>query len=109
MPSASTYISYAMIIVLIVVFYFLLIRPQKKQEKKDKAMRASLMNGDRVCTIGGIIGRVVSVTEETVTIETSANRARLKLYKWAIRTKITKDEQPIDEGDKKSSKEKEDK
>ena len=50
------------------------------------------MTGDRICTIGGIIGRVVAVTEETITLETTSNHTRLKMYKWAIRNKIEKDD-----------------
>ena len=83
---------YGMIILLIVLFYVLLIRPQRKREKADQAMRNSIMTGDRICTIGGIIGRVVAVTEETITLETTSNHTRLKMYKWAIRNKIEKDD-----------------
>lgn len=96
MPSVQQYLYYGMIIVLIVLFYFLLIRPQKKREKADQAMRNSIMTGDRVCTIGGIIGRVVAVTEETITIETTNNRTRLKMYKWAVRNKIEKEDSAND-------------
>lgn len=91
MPSASTYAYYGMLILLIVLFYILMIRPQRKRDKADRAMRNALMTGDRVCTIGGVIGRVVAVTDETVTIESTSNHTRLKMYKWAIREKIEKD------------------
>ena len=92
MPSVQKYLYYGMIILLIVLFYVLLIRPQRKREKADQAMRNSIMTGDRICTIGGIIGRVVAVTEETITLETTSNHTRLKMYKWAIRNKIEKDD-----------------
>lgn len=92
MPSVQQYLYYGMIILLIVLFYVLLIRPQRKREKADQAMRNSIMTGDRICTIGGIIGRVVAVTEETITLETTSNHTRLKMYKWAIRNKIEKDD-----------------
>ncbi|MDO5547412.1 MAG: preprotein translocase subunit YajC [Eubacteriales bacterium] len=108
MPSVQQYLYYGMIIVLIVLFYVLLIRPQKKREKADQAMRNSIMTGDRICTIGGIIGRVVAVTEETITIETTNNRTRLKMYKWAIRSKIEKEDLANDSKVKKESKEGED-
>ena len=92
MPSVQQYLYYGMIILLIVLFYVLLIRTQRKREKADQAMRNSIMTGDRICTIGGIIGRVVAVTEETITLETTSNHTRLKMYKWAIRNKIEKDD-----------------
>ncbi len=96
MPAAQSYVSWGMIIILIVAFYLLLIRPQKKREKLDKAMRDALVPGDRICTIGGIIGRVISIGEETITIETSSNHTRMKVYKWAIRNQVTEDDQTID-------------
>ena len=92
MPDASAYLSFVPLLLLIVLFYFLLIRPQRKREKADQAMRNSIMTSDRICTIGGIIGRVVAVTEETITLETTSNHTRLKMYKWAIRNKIEKDD-----------------
>jgi preprotein translocase subunit YajC len=108
MPSAQQYLYYGFIILLLVLFYFLLIHPQRKREKADKAMRDSIMTGDRICTIGGIIGRVVAVTEETITIETTNNRTRLKMYKWAIRNKIEKEDLAKDSKSKaKDSKESE--
>ena len=54
-----------MLVALVAVFYFFMIRPQKKQEKKDAEMRGALQVGDEVTTIGGIIGKVVSIKEDT--------------------------------------------
>ena len=65
-------------------FYFFMIRPQKKQEKEINEMRNSLSVGDEVTTIGGIIGKVVSIREETVLIETSHDRTKIRLLKSAI-------------------------
>ena len=78
--------SIGMIVVLFVVFYFFMIRPQKKQEKKDNEMRESLAVGDEVTTIGGIIGRVVSIKDETCVIETSRNCTRIRILKSAVKT-----------------------
>lgn len=89
MPGAEAYLSFVPIILLIVLFYFMLIRPQRKRDKADKEMRESIVVGDRVCTIGGIIGKVVSVGEDDLVIETSGNR--MKMYKWSVRSKIEKD------------------
>lgn len=92
MPSASTYASVLPIVLLIVLFYFLLIRPQKKQEKKDKAMRDSLVVGDHICTIGGIVGKVVKIDEDELVLETSGG-TRMRFKKWAIRAVTTEQEE----------------
>ena len=99
--NSQSYMSWGMIILLIVLFYVLMIRPQKKREKQDKMMRDALTPGDRICTIGGIIGRVISIGEETITIETSSNHTRMKVFKWAIRSQVTNDDQVIDHTKKK--------
>jgi preprotein translocase subunit YajC len=65
-------------------FYFFMIRPQKKQEKEINDMRNNLSVGDEVTTIGGIIGKVISIRDETVLIETSHDRTKIRLLKSAI-------------------------
>ena len=75
-----------MIIVLFVALYFFMIRPQKKQEKKDAEMRDSLAVGDEVTTIGGIIGKVVSIKGETFVLETTREKTKIRFLKGAIRT-----------------------
>lgn len=92
MPGASAYASVLPIVLLIVLFYFLLIRPQKKQEKKDKAMRDSLVVGDHICTIGGIVGKVVKIDEDELVLETSGG-TRMRFKKWAIRAVTTEQEE----------------
>ena len=72
------------IILVFVVFYFLLILPQKKQEKKQRAMIDALVPGDEVVTIGGIYGNVVSVKDDTLVIETSADKTKLKIAKSSV-------------------------
>lgn len=69
-----------------IVFYFFLIRPQKKQEKEAAQMRDSLQVGDEVTTIGGIIGRVVSIKDETFTLETSRDRTKMRFLRSAIKS-----------------------
>ena len=71
---------------LLVVFYFFMIRPQKKQEKKDAEMRDSLQVGDEVTTIGGIIGKVVSIKGETFVLETTKDKTKIRFLKGAIRS-----------------------
>ena len=75
--------------VLIVVFYFLLIRPENKKKKALNEMRSALAVGDEVTTIGGIVGRVVHIKDDLVTLETSEDRVRVQIARWAISTKGT--------------------
>ena len=76
------------IIILVVMFaamYFLMIRPQKKQEKQVNEMRNNLQVGDEITTIGGVIGKIVSIKEETITIETSHDRTKIRFLRSAVR------------------------
>ena len=82
----STLGSVGMLLVVVVVFYFFMIRPQKKQEKKDAEMRDSLAVGDEVTTIGGIIGKVVSIKGETFVLETTKDKTKIRFLKGAVRT-----------------------
>ena len=66
------------------LLYFMIYRPQKKQEKKDAAMRAALEIGDQVTTIGGIVGRVVAIKDDTFVLETGADRVKIRFIKNAI-------------------------
>lgn len=84
--SGGGWLSIAMIAVLFVALYFFMIRPQKKQEKKDAAMRDALQVGDEVTTIGGIIGKVVSIKGETFVLETTKDKTKIRFLKGAIRT-----------------------
>lgn len=78
--------SIIMLVLLLLVFYFMLIRPENKRKKEAEQMRSGLKKGDRVTTIGGIIGKIVKVDEDTIVIETSEDRVRLELTKWAVST-----------------------
>ena len=75
-----------MIAVLLLVFWLFMIRPQKKQQQKDDAMRDSLMVGDEVTTIGGIIGKVISIKGETFVLETTRDKTKIRFLKAAIRS-----------------------
>ena len=68
----------------LVVFYFLLIRPKQKRDKAIKSMRSSLKPADEVVTIGGIVGKITKVTDDTVTIEVGADKTRITVEKWGI-------------------------
>ena len=80
----------------IVILYFFMSRSQKKQEKAQNDMRNNLQVGDEITTIGGIIGRVVSIKEETVTIETSHDRTKIRILRTAVRTVDVKAEDAQD-------------
>ena len=79
-----------------VVIFILMRIPQKKQEQKDAAMRDSLAVGDEVTTIGGIIGKVVSIKDETCVIETSRDCTKIRILKSAISRVDVKAEDSID-------------
>ena len=83
--TTESYISLLFTLALmLVLLYFMIYRPQKKQEKKDAAMRAALEIGDQVTTIGGIVGRVVAIKDDTFVLETGADRVKIRFIKNAI-------------------------
>ena len=75
-----------MLVAMFAIFYFMIIRPENKKKKKTEEMRNSLSLGDEITTIGGIIGKIVQITEDTITFETGEDRVRLQTKKWAIST-----------------------
>ena len=85
MEGASS--SIIMLVVLIAVFYFMLIRPENKRKKKAQEMRDSLKKGDTITTIGGIVGKIISVKEDEIVIETGADRTKLTMKKWCVQAK----------------------
>ena len=87
------------LILIVVLMYFMLIRPQKKKQKEEKQMRESLRVGDELTTIGGVCGRVVSIKDDTITIETGADRTKMQFKKWAIQSVDTKHDAPADDDD----------
>ena len=82
------------IVAMIAIFYFFMIRPESKKKKKLAEMRSSLSVGDTITTIGGILGKVVHVDEEKITFETSEDRVRLQITKWAVSTVGKATEEP---------------
>ena len=74
-----------MIVAMIAVFYFFMYRPQKKQEKETNNMRNNLAVGDEITTIGGIIGKIVSIKDETVVIETTGSSTKIRILRSAVR------------------------
>ena len=74
-----------LMLVFIAIFYFLVYLPQKKQEKEVAKMRDNIQIGAEISTNGGILGRVVKIKDDIVTIETGSDKNKLKIFKWAIR------------------------
>ena len=78
------YTGIIMIVLLFVVFYFFLIRPENKKKKQLQQMRSALKVGDQVTTIGGLVGKVVSIKDDMITFETGEDRVRIQVMRWAI-------------------------
>ena len=86
------------LVIMVALFYFMLIRPQKKKEKADRQLRASLQPGDKIVTIGGFTGRILTIKDDEVTFETGAAKTRLTIKKWAIQTREGPEvEAPVEE------------
>lgn len=81
------------LVIIFVVFYFFLIRPENKRKKQLNEMRSNISLGDEIVTIGGIMGKVVQVTEDTITFETGEDRVRMQVTKWAISTNVREEKQ----------------
>ncbi len=81
----GSWITIILMVLMLVMLYFVIIRPQKKQEKEIQQMLNNLAVGDMITTIGGIIGEVVSIKDDTVLIETSRDRTRLRMLRSAIK------------------------
>ena len=79
--------AYIWIVATFAIFYLLLIRPQQKREKKERIMRNSLEAGDHIVTIGGIVGKIISVKEDEIVIQTGADRTKLTMKKWCVQAK----------------------
>ena len=101
--------SMIMIVALMAVMYFFMIRPENKRKKQAQNMRDSLKKGDMITTIGGIVGKIVMVNPNTIVIETSDDRVRMELTKWAVsQTGVQTGDQPAaDKKDKKAEKKEE--
>ena len=84
-PAMSGISTIIMLVAMLAIFYFFMYRPQKKQEKETNDMRNALTVGDEITTIGGIIGKIISIKDETVVIETSGERTKIRILKSAIK------------------------
>ena len=83
-----------MLVAMVGIFYFFMIRPERKKKKALQEMRDSLSVGDTITTIGGIIGKVVSMSDDKLTFETSEDRVRIQVARWAVSTVGKATEEP---------------
>lgn len=78
-----------MLVVMVAIFYFMLIRPENKRKKEAEQLRSGVKVGDKITTIGGIVGTVVNVKDDKFVVETGADQVRIELCKWALSTNDT--------------------
>ena len=88
-PAGGLMSTVIMLAMMLGIFYFMLIRPENKRKKEAEQMRSSVKTGDKITTIGGIVGTVVNVKEDKIVIETSSDQVRLEMTKWAISSNET--------------------
>lgn len=81
-----------LLVVFIAIFYFMIIRPENKKKKEAENLRNALKVGDKITTIGGIVGKICDLKDDKLVIETSADRVRMELMKWAVMTNNTAEE-----------------
>ena len=82
----GSYTGIIVLVVMMIVFYIFLIRPENKKKKKAEEMRNNLSVGDKITTIGGMVGRIVDISGDLITFETGEDRVRIQVTKWAIST-----------------------
>ena len=78
-----------MLVLMVAIFYFMLIRPENKRKKEAEQLRSSIKVGDKITTIGGIVGTVVDIKSDKFVMETGADQVRIELCKWALSTNDT--------------------
>lgn len=100
-----------MIVVMIAIMYFMLIRPENKKKKAAEEMRAGLKVGDVITSIGGVVGTICAVKDQTIVVETGADRVRIEFTKWAVSSKGTQttEEAVAEKEEKKDKKDKKEK
>ena len=87
--AGGSWVSIIFLVVMIAVMYFVMIRPQRKQQKQEAKMRSELQIGDEIITIGGIYGRVVSLKDDSIVIESSGDRSKIQISRSAVSQNLT--------------------
>ena len=100
-PASSLVSMLPMLLIMVALFYFMLIRPENKRKKEAEQLRSAVKSGDKITTIGGIVGTVVDVKSDSFVIETSADQVRMELMKWALSTNETAEQAAKEEAKKK--------
>lgn len=85
----SMLVTVGWLVIMVVIMYFLMIRPQRKKQKEEKQMRENLQVGDEIVTIGGIYGRVISLKEDTIVIESKSDHSKITIARWALQSNLT--------------------
>lgn len=85
----GSYTFLLMLVALFAVMYFMVIRPENKKKKEQEALRNSLHKGDKITTIGGIMGKIVDIKDDKIVIETGEDQVRMELQKWSVMTNHT--------------------
>jgi preprotein translocase subunit YajC len=88
LAGAGNWMSMLVLIVPLALMYVILIVPQKKKEKKLRETIAGAVVGDQITTIGGLTGKIVNLKDDDVTFETSVERTKITIKKWAIKDVI---------------------
>ena len=89
-PNAlSSLMPILLMVLMFVVLYFFMIRPQKKNQKEEEKMRNNIQPGDEIMTIGGFYGRVISVKDDSIVIESVVDRTKQKITRSAVQTNLT--------------------
>ena len=93
-----------MLVLLFAMMYFFMIRPENKRKKKMQEMRDSLKKGDTITTIGGIVGKIVRIADDTIVFETGEDRVRIEVAKWASSTTGVQADEVADQKKQKKAK-----
>ena len=93
---ASSLLTLGMLVVMFVILYFFMIRPQKKKQKEEEKMRNDIQIGDEIMTIGGFYGRVISVKEDSLVIESLVDKTKQKIIRTAIQQNLTVHDEKAD-------------
>ena len=99
-PGSGLFGTVIMLAAMVAIFYFMLIRPESKRKKEAEKLRSNLKIGDKITTIGGIVGTVVSIKDDKFVMETSADQVRVEFAKWALSTNDSAAERAQEEAKK---------
>ena len=88
LAGSGNWLSMLILIVPLGLMYVIMILPQKKKEKKLRETINSAIVGDQIVTIGGMVGKIVNIKDDEVTFESSVERTKITVKKWAIKDLI---------------------